>query len=347
MKAALLTGVQSVELREVPQPELPEGGLIVKVETCAICGTDVKMYKYGYSAVELPFIPGHEFAGVVAESNVADIGYPEGERVTVNPNIPCGTCFYCQRGLQTACDDLRIIGIHRDGGFARYVMVPALAVRQGCVLHVPEDVSYEEAALIDPVSCAVNAAELSHVKPEDVVVVIGAGPAGCLNVEVSRIFGAKKIILVQRSQQRLDQAVFTGADVYINSSKEDALERVMKETGARGADVVIVAAASGEAQQAAVKMVAKRGNVNLFGGLPKGSASVEIDTNLIHYKEAYVTGTHGGNNRQCKLALDMIASGRIKSGKYISFRKGLSDYIEGLKLAENKKGLKVFIDPDK
>ncbi len=109
MKAALLTGVQSVELREVPQPELPEGGLIVKVETCAICGTDVKMYKYGYSAVELPFIPGHEFAGVVAESNAADIGYPEGERVTVNPNIPCGTCFYCQRGLQTACDDLRII----------------------------------------------------------------------------------------------------------------------------------------------------------------------------------------------------------------------------------------------
>jgi L-iditol 2-dehydrogenase len=346
MKAVLLTGVQSVELRDVPEPELPEGGLIIQVETCAICGTDVKMYKFGYSAVELPFIPGHELAGVIAKSDAVDLGFSEGERVTANPNIPCGTCFYCQRGLQTACDNLRIIGIHRDGGFAKYVMVPAQAVRQGCVLHMPGHVSFEEAAMIDPVSCAVNASELSLVKPEDVVVVIGAGPAGCLNVEVSRVFGAKRIILVQRSQQRLDQAVFTGADVYVNSSKEDAVERVMKETEGRGADVVIVAAASAEAQQDAVKMVAKRGNVNLFGGLPKGNTSVEFDSNLIHYKEAFVTGTHGGNNRQCKLALDMISSGRIKAKEYISFRKGLSEYSEGLKLAEDKKGLKVFIDPD-
>ena len=179
-----------------------------------------------------------------------------------------------------------------------------------------------------------------------VVAVIGAGPAGCFSIEASRAFGAQKIILVQRSPQRLKQAEFAGADVYINSSEEDAVKRILQETGGRGADVVIVACASGQAQQQAIEMVAKRGNVNLFGGLPKGSSSVEFDSNLVHYKESFVTGTHGGSNRHCKIALDMISSGRIKAKEYISFRLGLTDFHKALKMAEEKKGLKVFVQPD-
>ncbi len=346
MKAAVLTGVQSIELRDVPEPVVPDGGLIIKVDTCAICGTDVKMHKFGYTAAKLPLIPGHELAGTITESGATKKEYQVGERVTINPNIPCGVCHYCQRGLQTACDNLSIIGVHRDGGFAEYVMVPAKAVEQGCVLRIPDNVSFEEAALIDPASCAVNACELSNVKPEDMVVVIGAGPAGCLNIEVSRAFGASKIILVQRSPKRLKQAEFTEADVYINSSQEDAVKRVMEETDGRGADVIIVACASGEAQEQAIKMVAKRGNVNLFGGLPKGSPSIQFDSNLVHYKESYVTGTHGGSNRQCKIALDMISSERIKAKEYISFQMGLSDFHDAIKMAEEKRGLKVFVRPD-
>jgi L-iditol 2-dehydrogenase len=346
MKAAVLTGVKSIELRDVPQPQVPEGGLVIKVETCAICGTDVKMHRYGYAAAQLPLIPGHELSGTIDRSRIEVDGYSEGKKVTINPNIPCGVCHYCRRGLQTACDNLQIIGVHRDGGFARYVMVPAQAVQQGCVFQIPENVSNEEAALIDPASCAVNAGELSGIKPEDVVVVIGAGPAGCLNVEVSRAFGASKTILVQRSPRRLEQAAFTSADIFVNSSEEDALERVMQETDGRGADAVIVACASGEAQEQAIKMVAKRGNVNLFGGLPKGSKSIQFDSNLVHYKEFFVTGTHGGSNRHCRIALDMIASGRINAKAYVSLQYGLSDFHEALKAAEEKKGLKVFVNPD-
>lgn len=346
MKAAVLTGVQRIELREVSEPELLEGGLIIKVETCAICGTDVKMHRYGYSGAKLPLIPGHELAGTIIESNNTDRRYQKGERVTINPNIPCGRCFYCQRGMQTACDNLQIIGVHRDGGFAQYVMVPAQAVEQGCVFLIPEKVSFEESALIDPASCAINASEISQVKAGDTVVVIGAGPAGCLNIEVSKAFGAYKTILVQRSPKRLEQASFTGAEIYINSSEEDPVERVLKETDQRGADVVIVACASGEAQQQAIKMVAKRGNINLFGGLPKDNPCIEFDSNIIHYKESYVTGTHGGSNRHCKMALDMIASERIKAKEYISYRLGLSDFQEAIKLAEEKMGLKVFVNPD-
>jgi L-iditol 2-dehydrogenase len=346
MKAAVLTGVQSIELRDVPDPQVPEGGLVIKVENCAICGTDVKMHRYGYAAAQLPLIPGHELAGRIDRSRVDGDDYTEGKKVTINPNIPCGVCHFCRRGLQTACDNLQIIGVHRDGGFARYVMVPAQAVQQGCVFPIPENISNEEAALIDPASCAVNAGELSGIKPEDVVVVIGAGPAGCLNVEVSRAFGASKTILVQRSPRRLEQAAFTGAEIFVNSSEEDAVKRVMQETGGRGADVVIVACASGEAQEQAVKMVSKRGNVNLFGGLPKGSHSIQFDSNLVHYKECFVIGTHGGSNRHCRIALDMIASGRINAKEYVSLQYGLSNFQEALKSAEEKRGLKVFVNPD-
>ena len=346
MKAAFLTGVQSIELREAPHPKPSRGGLIVKVKACAICATDVKMYKYGYSAAKFPLIPGHELAGTVAEVGGDIQGYQEGDRVAVAPNIPCGRCFYCQRGMQTSCQKLQTIGIHRDGGFAQYVAIPAQAVEEGCVMPVPEGISFEEAALIDPASCAINAAELSRIKAGDVVVVIGAGPVGCLNVEVSRAFGAQKIVLVQRSLSRLKEAEFTAADVYVTPLKEDIVERVTQETEGRGADVVIVACGSGQAQEEALKMVARRGNVNLFGGLPKDSPFIKFDSNLIHYKEAFVIGTHGGSTRQCKMALDMIASGKIKAKKYVSSRLHLTDFIKAIELAEQRKGLKIFINPN-
>lgn len=346
MKAAFLTGVQSIELREAPHPKPSRGGLIVKVKACAICGTDVKMYKYGYSAAKFPLTPGHELAGTIAQVGENTQNYQEGDKVTVAPNIPCERCFYCQRGMQTSCEKLQTIGIHRDGGFAQYVAIPAQAVEQGCVMPVPEGISFEEAALIDPTSCAINAAELSRVKVGDVVVVIGAGPVGCLNVEVSRAFGAQKIVLVQRSLSRLKEAEFTGADVYVSPLKEDVVERVRQETEGRGADVVIVACGSGQAQEEALKMVARRGNVNLFGGLPKDSPFIKFDSNLIHYKEAFVIGTHGGSTRQCKTALDMIASGKIKAKEYVSSRLNLTDFIKAIKLAEQRKGLKIFINPN-
>jgi len=346
MKAAVLNGVQNIEVKDVAEPVLAEGGLVIEVATCAICGTDVKMHRYGYAAVELPLIPGHELAGTIVQSDAVKAGYRVGDRVTVNPNIPCGTCFYCTRGLQTACDNLSIIGVHRNGGFAEYVAIPGQSVKQGCVFHIPDQVSFEEAALIDPASCAVNAAELSSIQPGDMVVIIGAGPAGCFNAEVCRARGASKIILMQRSSRRLEKAHFTGADVFVNTSEEDAVARVLSETDGRGADAVIIACASTEAQEQSVKMVAKRGNINLFGGLPKGSPSIQFESNLIHYKESYVTGTHGGSNRHCRIALDMISSGRIKAKQYISFSYKLADFHKALQKAEDREGLKAFVRPE-
>ena len=169
-----------------------------------------------------PLVPGHELAATIERIEGSFPGLQEGMRVAVAPNIPCGACYFCQRGEQTACDSLQTIGVHRDGGFAEHLALPAHAVAAGCVFPIPDGVASEEAALIDPASCVVNACELSHVKPGDTVVVLGAGPAGCLSVEVSRAFGADRTILVQRSPKRLEQAAFTRASLFIDSSVGDA-----------------------------------------------------------------------------------------------------------------------------
>jgi L-iditol 2-dehydrogenase len=345
MRAVLLRGIEDVTVTDVADPTLDGPGILVRIETCAVCGTDVKMYRHGYAAAKMPLVPGHELAGTIVGIQGSFDGLREGMRVAVAPNIPCGACHYCQRGEQTACDALETIGVHRDGGFAEYLALPARAATEGCVFPIPEGVANEEAALIDPASCVVNACELSRVRPGDTVVVLGAGPAGCLSIEVSRAFGARRTILVQRSRRRLAQASFAAASVAVDSSAEDAVAKVRAETDGRGAEVVIVACGSPEAQEQAVQMVAKRGSINLFGGLPRGSPSPRLDVNLIHYKEASVVGTHGGSNRHCSIALQMIADGRIRARQYVSRSFSLNDFPAALQMAEEKTGLKVFVSP--
>jgi len=345
MRAVHFKGIQDVEVTDVAVPKVPGEGLLIQVDTCAICGTDVKMYHHGYAGARLPLIPGHELAGRITQMEGDFPRLHVGMRVTVGPNIPCGVCSFCRDGLQTACDSLETIGVHRDGGFAEYLVLPAHAVETGCVFPIPEGVTSEEAALLDPASCVVNACELSRVKPGDTVVVLGAGPAGCLAVEAAKAFGASKTILIQRSRSRLELASFTDASIFVDSSREDPLAAVRKATNNRGAEVVIVACGSAEAQEQALQMVAKRGNVNLFGGLPKSSSHVRFDSNLVHYREFSVVGTHGGSNRHCAIALQMIADGRIHGRQYISRQFPLNEYLAALESAEKKTGLKVFVRP--
>ncbi len=345
MRAAVLKDIRKIKVEEVKKPVCLENSIIIEVKACNICSTDVKIYRYGYSSIKLPLILGHELAGVITEIGKNVRNYKEGDKVAIAPNISCGECYYCRRGMQTACDILRTIGIHCNGGFAEYVLIPDLAIQQDCINIIPDNVSFEEAALIDPIGCAINACELSKVKLGDTVVVIGAGPTGCLNVEICKDAGAGKIILVQRSMERLNKAKFTGADICISPLKEDVIQRVKEETGGRGADAVIVACSSAEAQKQAIEMVAKRGNVNFFGGLPRDNPLVNLNNNLIHYKECSVVGTHGCSSRHCQLALQLITSKKIRAKEYITHRLSLVNFLKGIHIAEGKKGLKVAIIP--
>ncbi len=345
MKAAVLEGLDRLVVKEVPTPKADDDSVLVKVEACAVCGSDIRIFHYGNPRVKPPQIIGHEISGRVVEVGRNVTKFKPGDRVAIGADVPCGECAFCEAGMGNNCQINYAMGYQFAGGFAEYVLLNRIVVNYGPVHKIPDHVSYDEAALAEPLGCVINALELSDVRLGDTVVVIGAGPIGCMIIEVARKMGASKIIVVQRSRPRLEMARKFGADVYICSSEEDAVARVLEETGNLGAGVVITANPSPEAQVDALKMARNRARVNFFGGLPKDKSLVTLDTNIIHYKELFVHGAHGQVPRHHQKAVDLISSGAIDMNKYISHRFSLDDIHEAFKVAESHAGMRVMVNP--
>ncbi|QPC94583.1 zinc-dependent dehydrogenase [Mesorhizobium sp. INR15] len=345
MQAAIYEGIEKLVVRETASPDLPEGGVLLKVKSCAICGTDLRTYHHGSSFCEPPWIIGHEVAGEVVEVAKNVSGVARGDRVTVAAGIPCGTCRACTSGWMHLCSNVKAHGFHYPGGFAEYMAVNQSAVTQKALSVIGESVTYDQAALAEPLSCVINGQELVNVTLGDTVVVIGAGPIGCMHVEVARARGAVCIIHVEQNRLRLEKAMAFGADYYVDASKEDAVAKVMEITGGRGANVVISACAAKEAQGQAVKMAALRGRVSFFGGLPKSDSIAAIDGNIIHYKELAVFGAFASSPSQNRLALDLITSGKIRTDAIITHKLPLVEIVEGIGLMDRGEALKVVIHP--
>jgi len=344
MKAAILKNIEELVIEDINIPEINKEEILIQVKACAICGTDIKVFHHGHKHIVFPRITGHEVSGVIVKVGKEVKEYKEGEKVAVAPAIPCGKCYYCRKGWQSMCDNLKAIGYHFDGGFAEYMVIPEDAIKNGCVNKIPENVSFEQSTLAEPLACVINGQILSDVKLGDVVLVLGAGPIGCFHAEVANLFGAKKVILSDISSDRLKMAQFTGA-ILIDMTKEDIKERVRDLTDGRMADKVIVAVGSSQAQEISLELVAKRGSVNFFGGLPKEKPFINFNSNLVHYGEFFVVGTHGSAPYHNKLALDIISTGKIKINNYITHRFPIEKIKEAFKVAEEKKGLKIVILP--
>ena len=347
MQAVILEDVGKLSVETVDKPKCPAGGILIKVEACAICATDVKVFRYGHRLIKPPRITGHELAGTVVEVGKEVQGYREDERVTVAPAVPCGRCYYCRRGLQATCAEPTAIGYHYDGGFAEYMAVPPQAVNNDCVNVLADNVSFEAAALTEPLAATLHCQEVSQVNLGDTVVIIGAGPLGCMHAWVARTHGAATVVMVDISSERLKMSRIADADAYIDASEENAAQRVLEMSEGRGAEVVIVACSSGKAQEQALEMVCPHGRINFFGSLPKGNSTINIDGNVIHYKECSVSGSQGSAPRHNKLALDLIAKGIIKTEELISHRLPLAEYLKGIALTEQGVGMKVMILPGK
>ena len=348
MRAAVLKDVNKLEIVEdYVVPECPDGGLLIKVEACAICGTDVKCFHHGHRLIRFPRVLGHEVSGVVEEVAPGVEGISTGDRVVIAPAIPCGSCYYCHRDARNMCDNLAAIGYHYDGGFAEMMAVPNSAVAGGCVNLIPDGLSFEEAAIAEPLACCINAEELTPVKTGATVVVMGAGPVGCYHAMLARSRGAARVSIVDVSAQRLDMVRFVEADSFIDRSRSDAVQEVLDATGGRGADLVITACSSGKAQEQALAMVAKRGAVNLFGGLPKGKSVIRFDSNLPHYREFMISGTHGSAPGHNRLALDLIASGRVPVRDVVTHRIDVGELARGMEISEKGEGLKVIVTSGK
>ncbi|HID96399.1 MAG TPA: L-threonine 3-dehydrogenase [Candidatus Latescibacteria bacterium] len=264
MKAAVLEDLNNMVVKEVEVPDIDEESMLVRVRACAVCGSDIRIFRHGNPRVHPPQIIGHEIAGEVVEVGSNVKGFKVGDRVAIGADVPCGECEWCQNGLGNNCGINYAIGYQFPGGFAEYVVLNPITVRFGPVHKISGDLSFEEAALAEPLACCINGLELSRLGLGEAVVIIGAGPAGCMLAQLSKVMGASKVIMSQRSKKRLQLAKKFKADILISASEENFVDRVLKETGGKGADVVVTACASSQAQEEALLVVKNRGRVNFF-----------------------------------------------------------------------------------
>lgn len=345
MKAAVLEGLNQLTVREVPTPDVEDDGVLVRVHSCAVCGSDIRMFHHGNPRLKPPAIMGHESAGVVAAVGGRVTKFRVGDRVAIGADVPCGECRFCMAGIGNNCQINYAMGYQFPGSFAEYVYLNRTVVNHGPVHLLPAHVSFNEGALAEPLACVLNALELASVRLGDTVVIIGAGPIGLMIIEVARRMGASKVIVVQRSRPRLELARGFGADVYICSSEEDAVARVLDETEGLGADVILTACPAPEAQVDAIAMARNRARVNFFGGLPKDKSVVALDTNVIHYKELFIMGAHGCVPRHHAMAVDLIAAGAVDMKRFVSHQFPLDQVTDAFAAAESHAGLRVVVNP--
>jgi L-iditol 2-dehydrogenase len=346
MQAAVLEGPGDLVIRDVARPACPAGGVLVRVKACSLCATDAKMWQLGQRDLVLPRILGHEVAGEIAEVAAEVAGLQVGDRVQVAPGLPCGRCRWCLSGAPNMCQDMRIIGFHHDGGLAEYLAVPAAGVQQGAVTMLPSGLPYGSAALAEPLACCLNAQELARVRPGDRVAIFGAGPQGLLHVQVARLQGAAQIILVENNPARLKAAARAGADQVIDAEQQDPVLLIQAATGGQGVEVVIPACGSLAALDWGLAILAKRGRLCLYAGLPKEGEMHPVSLNRLHYLEASLVGAYGCTSRQNALAVTLMAQGRIRVDQLISHRLPLNRVAEGLEIVLDRRELKVVVEFD-
>jgi L-iditol 2-dehydrogenase len=347
MLAAVYHGPNDLRVENVPVPQIGVGELLVKVMSASICGTDLRILHgnhrmYPDGTVR---IPGHEVVGTIAEVGADVKNYSVGQRVFCAPNTGCGHCTQCVTGNNNLCTNYDAIGVTSDGGFAEYVRIPANSVQQGNVIPISESVDPAVAALMEPFACVLRGQNALHIKPGEVVLIMGAGPIGVMHTKLAKARGAGRVIVSEPMADRAAQALRMGADQVVNPETEDLQAVLNEESQGRGADVIIVAAPIHAAQESALHFAAIGGRINFFGGLPKDRPTIHFDSNLVHYKELTVTGTTACSTADCWQAAQIVNSGLVDLSDVISRRFPLKDAVIAFAEAEDRKSLKIVLEP--
>lgn len=312
-------GSFSMETAPVALPGPDE--ILVKVEWTGLCRTDLKLIREGHRDLILPRIPGEEAVGIVCETGTAVHDYHIGDRVYLYPGVWCGECPACRAGAENLCREMRIMGFHRDGGFAEYVASPAKSA-----IRVPEGLGAEEAVFTEPLSCCLNALELGGAGPGKRIAIWGAGPAGILLNRLAGAMGAEPLNIEpdERRRERIGGRITAGGERF---------------------DICVVAVGSKDAYEEAVKSLSPRGRLVVFSGLRAADASVPIDFNTLHYREQCIVGAYGCCRRHGVDALNYIAAGKVPVTDLVSHRLPLEALDQGLSLVERREGIKILLKP--
>lgn len=342
MKAVTLRGKGDIRIEEVEIPIISDDELLLSVKAASICGSDVRMYTYGYKDVsdEHPLIMGHEFAGVIAKVGRNVTHYKVGQRVALAPNLGCGVCDLCVSGQTHLCHTAQAFGITMAGGFAQYVKIPSQAIMQGNIVLLEDAISFREASLVEPLSCVYNGQKRIQIQPGDDVLVIGAGPIGIMHLMVAKLFGAARIFINDLSEERMAKAVELLPEVI--ALKGDLKEAIYKHTK-KGVDVCIIAAPAAGAQSQSLDYMNMNGRLLFFGGLPKEKEQVLINTNILHYKQLSIHGCTKQSVMDYRICSKLVNDNCIPLRRIITKTYEIDDFMEAMESAKRAEGLKHVI----
>jgi L-iditol 2-dehydrogenase len=347
MLAAVYHGPNDLRVESVPVPKIGKGEILVKVISASICGTDLRIF-HGNHRMYTPGtvrIPGHEVAGSIAEVGTEVKNYQPSQLVFCAPNTGCGHCEQCISGNNNLCANYDAIGVTSDGGFAEFVRIPANSVQQGNVIPISESIDPAVAAMMEPFACVLRGQNALHIVAGEAVLIMGAGPIGVMHLKLARARGAGRVIVSEPVADRATQASRMGADRVVDPVAADLKSIVLEETKGRGADAIIVAAPVHAAQEIALDLAAIGGRINFFGGLPKDRPNITFNSNLVHYKELVVTGTTACSTADCWQAAQIVNSGIVDLSDIVSQRFPLRDAVNAFAAAEDRKSLKIVLEP--
>ncbi len=339
MKIARYYSRQDVRLEEIPVPRIGPGELLVKVEACGICGSDLMEW---YVETKAPAVLGHEPAGVVVEVGAGVRDFQVGDRVFVHHHVPCFVCHYCRRGSYTLCATFKETHIE-PGGFSEYIRVPSLNVARD-VLRLPDDMTFEQATMVEPLATCIRSVNRARIQPADTVLVLGAGITGLMHVQLARIFGASLVAATDLVPYRLAMAQRLGADLAIDA-RGDVLGVLKEANAGRGADVVFVTPGKREAIEQGLALVCKGGTVMLFAPTAP-EVRLPVSPYDLLFSEITITGSYSCSHLETRQSLTLIENGRVEVDALITHRFDLARVGEGLRLAAQAgESLKVLIVP--
>lgn len=346
MRALVYRGPRTLILECRPDPQPGPGEAVLKVEACGICGTDLRIMSGSHRAYPRGTVrtPGHEIAGRIVDVG-PDCAVAIGAAAFVAPNIGCDACPQCKAGRTNLCEHPRALGITENGGMAEYVLLPSDLVTQGNVLALPDGIDPGAAALIEPLACVLRGSMAVKIQKGDTALICGAGPIGLLHLLVAKLAQPQAIIVSEPAEERRSQAKAWGADVVVDPISQDLSAVVSDVSAGRGADAIVVAAPSTRAQEQSVELAASGCRINFFGGLPKDDSRINLDSNPIHYKEILLTGTTANSTQDCRMALGLLLSGAIETGRLISDRRPLTESDQAFEAASGRNSLKVVLEP--
>jgi L-iditol 2-dehydrogenase len=344
MKAVFVKGHGAVSVDDVKVPELANAGdVLVKMRACGLCGSDLeKIYgKYGMASGRL----GHEPAGEVMAVGKSVKGFDPGDRVFIHHHVACYSCHYCKHGDHTMCPSYQGSNIS-PCGLAERFLVPEWNVSRGGLIKLPENVSYDEASLVEPLACCIRAWNKCNFQKRDDVAVIGAGPAGLMHVLLAQAYGARKVFVIDINDFRLEFAKKYGVQAFNSISEKDVAGKIRSATEGRGVDVCVVATGNMKALLQSFELTRKGGNIVLFGVPPKGS-QMTYDISRLYSSEHSIIPSYATSEIETNEALKLISEERVDMASLITHRFDITKTADAVKCAhEAKDAVKVIVTAD-